>query len=96
MALLILPFRGRIEVGVGVTWRPCMFDLIQNVKVVTVVADRCAAIASAVQPGTVDRLRPGVTHRREAEVTVPDSLEARTVVRDKSRMLQGRDKEVRS
>jgi hypothetical protein len=22
MALLILPFRGRIEVGVGVTWRP--------------------------------------------------------------------------
>ena len=73
-----------------------MFDLVQNVNVVTVVAGRCAAIASAVQPGTADRLRPGVTHRREAEVAVPDSLKARTVVRDEPRMLQDRDKEVRS
>ncbi len=73
-----------------------MFDLVQNVSVVDVVAGRCAAIASAVQPGAADRWRPGVTHRRQAEVAVPDSLKARTVVRDEPRMLQGRDKEVRS
>ena len=70
-----------------------MFVLLQNTIMATVVADRCAAIAIAVQPGTVDRLRPGVTRRREAKVAVPDSLGARTVVRVVARMLQDRDKE---
>ncbi len=73
-----------------------MFYLVQNAEVLIAVAVCCTAIASIVQPGTVDRLRPGVTHRRQAEVAVPASLEARTVVRGKPRMLQGWDKEVRA